>query len=559
MAMRGDPSPGGHDMPWASGPAEGGFPEIGASYTSGRVGAVTSARRTAVVLLGLLATLPGCRAASAPPTSTPAASGSPSAASSPREAWLEAFARGYFPGRSGQVFIVPREGEFIVRRNDDLYAFMHGSPWPYDTHVPMLLYGPPFVRTVASNARVAQQDLVPTLAALLGATPPSTAVGRRLPDALAPGDARPRAVVLLVLDGARADYFDTYKDAMPTLSRLRAGGAWFGNAHVTSSPTLTAVGHANLGTGAEPRTHGLVVNNLYNRVTGKAQEAYEGLDPGEMMALTLADVWNIQTDGKAVIVGQGGAIRATAGLVGHGGCVINGRPVLAASYSTAGDGGWETNTKCYTMAEALKPLTAKAYWTKAGGQWMGHDIASTTKFRASAVFQQFEGDAIAAVLESVPIGADDIADLALVNLKGPDYVGHAYGPASAEIKEELAELDRQVARVLQILEKKAGAGRFVVAFCADHGMPGEPKPGGRKYLDDIKQKIEARFGARASAVVQYFDDAANDQIYLDTAKLGPGVTLRDVAAFLEAEIPLAAAFTEDEVRAAQLRLHPSGR
>ena len=130
---------------------------------------------------------------------------------------------------------------------------------------------------------------------------------------------------MFVLDGARADYFDTYASVMPTLTRLRREGAWFGNAHVTSVPTLTAVGHANLGTGAEPRIHGLAVNNLYNRVTGKAQEAYLGLDPGEMMALTLADVWNIETDGKAIIIGQGGAIRATAGLVGHGACLLNGR------------------------------------------------------------------------------------------------------------------------------------------------------------------------------------------------------------------------------------------
>ena len=505
--------------------------------------------------------LTGCRSASTPAPAQPVRPAAAASAGSPqREAWLDAFARGYFPGRSGQVFLVPREGEFVVKRNDDLYAFMHGSPWSYDTHVPLLFYGPPFVKTAVSNTRVSQQDVVPTLAALLGAAPPATAVGRALPEALVPGAARPRVVMLMVLDGARADYFDTYKDVMPTLSRLRAGGAWFANAHITSAPTLTAVGHANLGTGAEPRTHGLVVNNLFNRVTGKSQEAYDGLDPAEMLALTLADVWNLQTDGKAVIVGQGGAIRATAGLVGHGACVLNGRPVFAASYSTAGDGAWETNPKCYTMPEALKPLTAKAYWTKAGGTWMGHDIASPSRIRASAVFQQFEGDALAAVLEGAPLGADEIADLVLVNLKGPDYVGHAYGPASAEIKEELAELDRQVARVLQILEKKAGAGRFVLAFCADHGMPGEPKPGGRKYLDDIRKKVEARFGTTASAVVQYFDDAANDQIYLDTAKLAASkVSLRDVAAFLEAEIPLAAAFTEDEVRAAQARLHASGR
>jgi predicted AlkP superfamily pyrophosphatase or phosphodiesterase len=212
------------------------------------------------------------------------------------------------------------------------------------------------------------------------------------------------------------------------------------------------------------------------------------------------------------------------------------------------------------MPAALKPLTTKAYWTKAGGTWMGHDIASTSKIRASAVFMQFEGDALAAVLEAAPIGVDEIPDLVMVNLKTPDYVGHAYGPASPEIKEALAEVDRQVARVVQILEKKAGAGRFALAFCADHGMPGEPKPGGRKYLEDIKEKVEARFGAKASVVVQYFDDAANDQIYLDTAKLrASNVSLRDVANFFESELGFAAAFTEDEVRAAQARLQASGK
>src|SRR6478609_7442276 len=88
-----------------------------------------------------------------------------------RDIWLRQFARGYFPGRSGQLFMVSREGEFTVDRNP-LYAFMHGSPWPYDTHIPLLLYGPPFIKTLVWNERVSQQDVAPTLAALLGTAPP---------------------------------------------------------------------------------------------------------------------------------------------------------------------------------------------------------------------------------------------------------------------------------------------------------------------------------------------------------------------------------------------------
>jgi hypothetical protein len=136
---------------------------------------------------------------------------------------------------------------------------------------------------------------------------------------------------------------------MPTLARLRREGAWFPNVRASSLPTVTGVGHASLGTGTEPRLHGIVVNNLFNRVTGKMQEAYDRLDTRELMTLTLADVLNLATDGRAVIIGQGGAIRATAGLVGHGSCLIGARKVWAAS--TAGlmaDGNQHRVRTCRT-------------------------------------------------------------------------------------------------------------------------------------------------------------------------------------------------------------------
>jgi DNA-binding transcriptional MerR regulator len=53
----------------------------------------------------------------------------------------------------------------------------------------------------------------------------------------------------------------------------------------------------------------------------------------------------------------------------------------------------------------------------------------------------------------------------------------------------------------------------------------------------------------------YYNDAANNQLHLDTARLQQlGFSLKDVAAFLEGLEIFEAAFTEDEVRAAQARL-----
>jgi hypothetical protein len=502
--------------------------------------------------------LPGC----APQTAAvPARSAAPVTAkvtASQREQWLNMFARGYFPGRSGQVFYVPRQGDFLVDK-DPLYQFMHGSPWEYDTAIPLLFHGTPFIKSGTYSAAAVQQDVAPTLASLLQVTPAATTSGRSLTEAIADVRQRPKIMALFVLDGMRADYFDTYADVMPTLSRLRREGAWFANTRANALPTATSLGHATIGTGTDPRVHGLVVNRLFNRVSKSPQESYNNLDPSELMALTLADVWNLATDGKAVIIGQGGAIRATAGLVGHGACLVNGRTVWAASYSTRNNGEWETNDKCYTLAPALKNLKPERYWTEAKGEWLGHRIDSASSFRASGIFQRFEGDALAAVLDASTVGADGVTDLVLVNMKGPDYVAHAYGPASRELRELLAELDRQMQRTLQLLDTKAGAGQTVVVVTADHGTPAEPATNGRRIMPaEVVAALDQRFSPSPPSIVQFFNDSANAQIHLDTARLEQlGVSLDQVARFLEERFFLVA-FTEAEVRAASARL-PLGR
>jgi hypothetical protein len=511
-----------------------------------------------LILCAALGTLSCATTTPSAATSAPAVTPAPAATrpgdpAGARAAWLEMFARGYFPGRSGQVFVVPREGD-VITDNDPLYNFMHGSPWEYDRHIPLLFHGAPFIRQGRWREPVAQQDIAPTLGALIGAPAPSTYTGRVLSQAIAPGAGRPRLVLLMVLDGMRADYFDRYADVMPTLMRLQREGSWFSETRTNTLPTVTGVGHATIGTGSDPRFHGITVNNLFNRITGRMQPAYAGLDPGELMALTLADAWNLGTDGAAIIIGHGGAIRATAGLVGRGACLVNGRKIIAASYSTR-DAGWESNPTCYTLPDALKTFNGKAVWQQAGGTWMGHDISDPTKFRQSSLYQKFEAEALRAVMDGTTIGADEITDLVFVNMKGPDYAGHAHGPASAELKETLAELDRQITAILALADRKAGPGRTVVAITADHGMPGEPAAGHRHFPEDIVTTIHEQFDPTDRKVVLYYDDAANSQMYIDTGRLkARGASLADLAAFLAKQEYYAAVFTEDEVRAAQTRL-----
>jgi arylsulfatase A-like enzyme len=62
-------------------------------------------------------------------------------------------------------------------------AAMHGSPWRYDTHVPIIFTGPE-ISSQTVHRLVHPVDVAPTLAALLGMTPPSSAHGTPLEEVL---------------------------------------------------------------------------------------------------------------------------------------------------------------------------------------------------------------------------------------------------------------------------------------------------------------------------------------------------------------------------------------
>lgn len=61
----------------------------------------------------------------------------------------------------------------------------HTSPYNYDTHVPLAIYGLPF-RAGTYRTSVEPVDLAPTLASLLGINAPTHSVGRVLVEAIAP-------------------------------------------------------------------------------------------------------------------------------------------------------------------------------------------------------------------------------------------------------------------------------------------------------------------------------------------------------------------------------------
>jgi hypothetical protein len=462
-----------------------------------------------------------------------------------RQRFLEMFARAYFPGRTGQLLVVPREGDFITRPDPDV-AYMHGSPWDYDVSIPLMFAGPA-VRTGLYSMPAVQQDVAPTLAAALGVRMPPTATGRILP-VLRTDFARPRVIMLVVLDGMRRDYFDRYAASMPTLTALRQRSAWFTQAQVNFLPTNTPAGHSTISTGTDPAVHGITGVSVYDRTHRRVHELFAGRMPQDLMALTVADIWQLETAGRAIILAQGSIDRAATPLAGHGACQLNGTPVVLASYDRQ-TGAWATNPDCFLLPAYLKDRNAKTLW-QASAEWMGHRIDSASAVRYSALFPAFEADALIAMIEHEPVGEDDVTDLILLNYKCADFVGHKYGPDSDELRVTLGEMDRHLARMLSALEAKVGVN-YLLAVTADHGMPSKPlSPDRRHFAPAIIDLLHEKFDPEAKQLITSFEPE-NLQIFVDEDRLQYlGLTLRDLAHFLESQPFFFAVFTNDDVRRA---------
>ena len=85
--------------------------------------------------------------------------------------------RNYHVTRSGDIYIIQEPYWFLFDKGP--VTAMHGSPWRYDTHVPLIFMGPG-IQTKMVHRRVHPVDVAPTIAALLGMTPPGSAQGSLL-------------------------------------------------------------------------------------------------------------------------------------------------------------------------------------------------------------------------------------------------------------------------------------------------------------------------------------------------------------------------------------------
>jgi predicted AlkP superfamily pyrophosphatase or phosphodiesterase len=85
----------------------------------------------------------------------------------------------FHPARSGDIYVVQEPYWFNFDKGP--VTGMHGSPWNYDTHVPIIFAGPG-IRAETIYRAVQPADVAPSIAALLNMSPPASAQGEVLPE-----------------------------------------------------------------------------------------------------------------------------------------------------------------------------------------------------------------------------------------------------------------------------------------------------------------------------------------------------------------------------------------
>jgi predicted AlkP superfamily pyrophosphatase or phosphodiesterase len=101
----------------------------------------------------------------------------------PNNQLTSAVSKNYHPKRSGNIYVVFNPGWFINDLDGLSVAVVHGSPWRYDTYVPIIFAGYGIKPQVVSR-RVYTVDVALTLATIVGTKPPSGASGEVLLEVL---------------------------------------------------------------------------------------------------------------------------------------------------------------------------------------------------------------------------------------------------------------------------------------------------------------------------------------------------------------------------------------
>jgi predicted AlkP superfamily pyrophosphatase or phosphodiesterase len=324
---------------------------------------------------------------------------------------------------------------------------------------------------------------------------------------------KPKLIVTIVVDQFRFDYLTRYRNEYKGgLNRLLTQGAVFTEAHYVHVPTITAVGHSTILSGATPSVSGIIGNDWYDREEGAAVTSVSdqttqlvggglvngapqtGSSPRRMLVDTLGDEIKM-AGGRSRTIGISLKDRSAilpAGRMGDGAYwfdVKSGRVVTSTYYANELP-GWVKEFNAPHPADHFQNVI-----------WMGHKLPQDATYYTALESTPFGNELVEEVAERAlageQLGKHEGTDVLVVSFSSNDYVGHDYGPDSAEAHDTSLRTDALLDKLLQAIDRQAGAANVLYVLTADHGGAPLPEtnqarkmPGGRLLAPNIKTVVQ---------------------------------------------------------------------
>jgi Type I phosphodiesterase / nucleotide pyrophosphatase len=445
---------------------------------------------------------------------------------------LRRILNGYITGKSGEI-------QFVLRTPHFFGANSHSGPWDFLQHVPMFFYGPGHVAPVGKIDRpVTVADFAPTLGRFLGYDF-DTADGEVLEEAVVPDADPPRVILFVVWDGGGRNVMTEYPAAWRDLRRLIPDGAWFDNATVGSSPSVTPATHATMGTGVFPRTHGA----LDLRIRDGDQLVGPILNgPQYLLAPTLADEWDLD-EGNRPVVGFV-ATEPALGMIGHGSFTEGGDKDLALGQREGVWGLTPENQRYFSyepeltelpgvLEEAVRRLDLED--GQQDGLWLGEPVLEApADILHTPAYAEYQTEVLRNVIRVKGFGRDDVPDLLYTNYKQIDRVGHRWPFPSPQMEAVVASSAEEFVNLAEVLDEEVGPGEWVMALTADHGSTPSAASTGAYGIDQVAltNDINATFDSDGDDVPAMSSFRVT-QLWFNVAELEEqGHSLGDVADYL---------------------------
>lgn len=449
---------------------------------------------------------------------------------------MEHVYRGHVPNRSGEIMLVPKPNNYLLGEwdmttldtNTPTLSTSHPNPWDYLTRVPIIASGAD-IEAGAANDEVADiAALAPTYADILGMDD-FEADAEPLAEIVDGVAKQPKLIFTVIIDGGGWNALQQHPESWPFIQSLRDSGVTYTNANIGSAPSITGALHATMGTGVYPNKHGIPGNQMRGPDGANTDTWQQNADPTYLEVPTVSELWDEANDNEP-IVGTVSYEGWHLGMIGHGAQREGGDKDIAVLWEAVDPGTdeplnkWWVNEDFYELPSYFDDTdvdTLESYEEElderdglADDMWFGKtlDVLQEPLTRpGTPAFVKFTGDAVVDVINNEDLGGDDITDLFWVEMKMPDYAGHAWNVAEPEQADVLRETDRQMQRMKATLDRKVGEDNYLFVVSADHGQQplADFEGGWRINNKELERDIIAQFGEgvleKATPVDVYLD------------------------------------------------------